>query len=442
MTVQASEDIVSLLQAEECPIDRFPELRSAVFQSIDRRRELETTLESFDRVEKGLSSENKAIVRRGVFYWLLGDHKNAVDLLEKARPTKEGMYVLGLCYHEEGRSDRAVELFQKVQEAEPGSLRVRMSLANALIKTGQVTEALEMLEKLESKFGGQPDYHYQRGFCYDILGRYEDAEREYTKALSAHPEHQESIFRMAYNSYLRGDDDGALELYERLRKMRPPHIGSLLNLGVMYEDRGEYRKAVTCYQSILEAYPNHERARLFLKDADAALYMYYDEEIKRREHGWKRVLATPIADLQLSVRSRNCLTQMHIVTLGDLVKKTEDELRSVRNLGERSLKEIKDLLQAKGLNLSQPGADASVLARLFQQGGAQGREDILAKSVSEFEWSARSKKCLERLKLANVSDLVSKSERELLACKNFGQTSLAEVKQKLASLGLSLKPSA
>ncbi|MBI3097783.1 MAG: hypothetical protein HYY93_05990 [Planctomycetes bacterium] len=76
MTVQASEDILSVLQAEECPIDRIPELRSAVYQSIDRRRELESSLESFDRIEKGLSSENKAIVRRGVFYWLLGDPRN------------------------------------------------------------------------------------------------------------------------------------------------------------------------------------------------------------------------------------------------------------------------------------------------------------------------------------------------------------------------------
>ena len=58
----------------------------------------------------------------------------------------------------------------------------------------------------------------------------------------------------------------------------PTHVGTLLNLGVLYEDMQQYEKARQCYRRILDVFPNHPRARLFLKDADAARDMYYDED--------------------------------------------------------------------------------------------------------------------------------------------------------------------
>ena len=68
-----------------------------------------------------------------------------------------------------------------------------------------------------------------------------------------------------------------------------------------------------------------------------------------------------------------------------------------------------------------------------------GSPEILSKFLSEVEFSGRSRKCLQRLGLVTMSDLVMKTEPELLATKNFGQTSLNEVKQKLAEFGLSFR---
>jgi DNA-directed RNA polymerase subunit alpha len=53
--------------------------------------------------------------------------------------------------------------------------------------------------------------------------------------------------------------------------------------------------------------------------------------------------------------------------------------------------------------------------------------------------SVRSRKCLRRLNVHTIDDLAHKTEAELLGCKNFGVTSLNEIKRMLADLGLSLR---
>ncbi|MCL6553643.1 MAG: DNA-directed RNA polymerase subunit alpha [Firmicutes bacterium] len=67
-----------------------------------------------------------------------------------------------------------------------------------------------------------------------------------------------------------------------------------------------------------------------------------------------RLLAMPIEELDLSVRPYNCLKRAGIHTVGDLVKKTEDEIVAVKNFGRKSLDEVKEKLAAHGLTLRQP----------------------------------------------------------------------------------------
>ena len=58
--------------------------------------------------------------------------------------------------------------------------------------------------------------------------------------------------------------------------------------------------------------------------------------------------------------------------------------------------------------------------------------------VADLELSVRARNCMERLNLRTIGELVQKSEQELMSVKNFGQTSLSEIKQRLASQGLTL----
>ena len=72
--------------------------------------------------------------------------------------------------------------------------------------------------------------------------------------------------------------------------------------------------------------------------------------------------------------------------------------------------------------------------------GARRREmvDLLSKSIDMLELSVRAKNCLDSENVATLRDLVTLAEPELLKVRNFGKTSLKEVKSKLAALGLSL----
>ncbi|WP_111658239.1 DNA-directed RNA polymerase subunit alpha [Isoalcanivorax indicus] len=63
------------------------------------------------------------------------------------------------------------------------------------------------------------------------------------------------------------------------------------------------------------------------------------------------ILLRPVDDLELTVRSANCLKAENIYYIGDLVQRTEVELLKTPNLGKKSLTEIKDVLASKGLSL-------------------------------------------------------------------------------------------
>lgn len=63
------------------------------------------------------------------------------------------------------------------------------------------------------------------------------------------------------------------------------------------------------------------------------------------------ILLRPVDDLELTVRSANCLKQENIFYIGDLIQRTEVELLKTPNLGKKSLTEIKDVLALKGLSL-------------------------------------------------------------------------------------------
>jgi DNA-directed RNA polymerase subunit alpha len=72
------------------------------------------------------------------------------------------------------------------------------------------------------------------------------------------------------------------------------------------------------------------------------------EEAKRR-----KILGRDMEELELSPRSSNCLKTLKLKTIGDLTRKTEEELLGAKNFGQRSLKEIKDKLDESGLTLKK-----------------------------------------------------------------------------------------
>lgn len=81
--------------------------------------------------------------------------------------------------------------------------------------------------------------------------------------------------------------------------------------------------------------------------------MSEDFMIERKSEETVRNLEKPIEDLDLSVRSYNCLKRAGIHTLGELIEKTEEDMMKVRNLGKKSLKEVKQKLEELNLSLAK-----------------------------------------------------------------------------------------
>ena len=84
-----------------------------------------------------------------------------------------------------------------------------------------------------------------------------------------------------------------------------------------------------------------------------------DEDADEDNERIRAILNTPVEELELSVRSSNCLKNANIKTIGELTRKTEDDIAKTRNFGKKSLQEIKEKL--KEWNLSLGITDMNVL---------------------------------------------------------------------------------
>jgi len=85
-------------------------------------------------------------------------------------------------------------------------------------------------------------------------------------------------------------------------------------------------------------------------DEEEEVEMSYSEDEEEKE-GVNENLLRSVDELELSVRSANCLKHANIKLIGDLVQKTEAEILATKNFGRKSLNEIKDILTEMGLNL-------------------------------------------------------------------------------------------
>ena len=283
---------------------------------------------------------------------------------------------------------------------------------------------------------------FERGRQAEEKGDRVAAVEAYEAAYAADPDNTEVCFRLAYCLDLLGEEDEALHLYEECVRTDKPSLNALINLAVLYEDRGKYANAERCVRQVLATDPNHARAKLFIKDILASKGMLIDDEQEKRDEKHLALLDTPVTDFELSVRTRNALRKMSIRTLGDLLNVSEAELRSFKNFGDASLDEIKAMLAQKGLRLGQAKEQhqQEVKQQVYSQLKDQsGDDEVLSRSVNELNLSVRARKALALLGIQTIGDLAMKTEAELMGVKNFGMTSLVEIKEKLGEHGLGLR---
>jgi Bacterial RNA polymerase, alpha chain C terminal domain len=155
----------------------------------------------------------------------------------------------------------------------------------------------------------------------------------------------------------------------------------------------------------------------------------------REKVPFSNIFLMKVGELELSVRSANCLKNDNIIYIGDLAQKTEAEMLRTPNFGRKSLTEIKGALAQIGLRLGVeisgwPPENVEELSKNFQI--------IFFKKVDGLELSVRTANCLKNDNIIYIGDLVQKSEEEMLRTPNFGRKSLNEIKEVLEQMSLHL----
>lgn len=444
----AAIDISSFFQVDDFDRATFDRYADATHQSADARDKFLNLLADF--APKAEGGGNADLLRLAIGSVIVSSFSEALDLFKKVRDSKTRRFFAGFACLALGRYDEAIENYEKAAAQGWDAFECDMRIAEAHLRAGSVANVEKIIKKREKEGGERADWHYLRGLLNERLDNRQTALELFEKALTLDADHEGAMFRAAYIYDLQAEDDHAIDIYERLAQRPRSAVNALLNLAVLYEDRGRFDTARICLKRVLLAFPNHTRARLFFKDVESSKTMVIEDNREQRAESRNRLLDAPIGEFELSVRARNCLKKMKVQSLGELIKLTEAELMAYKNFGDTSLTEIKAMLTKKGLRLGMrpEEVDANALAAaappppVVRYTVPAGSESTLAKPVSELELSVRARRCLQRLNIVTVGDLIQHSESDLLATRNFGQTSLVEIKTRLAEIGLTLAPKA
>ena len=394
-----------------------------------------------EQLEENMSKGGqKASLSAGIGLFIVGKNDEAIKRLEKGADCQEKFIYMAFALRRIGKFEESIENLEKSIEYGADKLNTTLEKAATYRRACDFEAAARELKTCANFENVSAEYHFQLARLQEAQGLYKEAMDNFKAALALSPNHQRALFHMAYRCDLSGDEDAAIDYYRQIASGTQVYVSALLNLAVLYEDRGELNKASQCVDTVLKFHPNHQRAILFSKDIESTKTMFYDEEKEEKKTRKNQILETPISDFELSVRSRNCLRKMNIVTLSDLLNISEAELLSYKNFGETSLREIKALLETKGLHLGMALEEKLSPGEISDLSVSEAKdEQLLSKSIDDLQLSVRARKCLQKLEIRTLGDLTRRTEAELLGCKNFGVTSLNEITKAIGNLGLSLR---
>jgi DNA-directed RNA polymerase subunit alpha len=231
-------------------------------------------------------------------------------------------------------------------------------------------------------------------------------------AVSASPLELEIVAAKA----LSGDSDGAKAAAKALSGEK---ADSLTAEGIALESEGKHKEARAKFEAAVQADARHARALFRLAHAldlagedDAAIDAY------------RRCAALDPAPVNA------------LINLG-LLLEDHDKFAEAEVLYRRVLAADPNHAHARLYLKDVVSAQTQTFDEDVER-KEDRRNQILRTPISEFELSVRSRNCLAKMEITTLGDLITKTEAELLAYKNFGETSLQEIKDILAQKGLRL----
>jgi len=269
-----------------------------------------------------------------------------------------------------GLHEESIDEYEKAIALDPNHTEAMFCLAYALDLYGQEEQAIGYYERCMAGGSCHVSACLNLAVLYEDKGLHDKAERYVQRVLYAHPTHERArmfLKDIQASRVMYYDEDQERRVDQRnqvlqipisdfelsvrsrncLKKMNIRTLGDLLKVTeselLAYKNFGE-----TSLQEI-KVILNSKNLRLgqLLEDRNHTFRSPLEEEPKVDDEQ----MATPVAELELSVRSRKGLQRLNILTLGDLVNCTEAELLGCKNFGMMSLNEIKQCLKERGLSL-------------------------------------------------------------------------------------------
>jgi DNA-directed RNA polymerase subunit alpha len=417
MPTAALPPCAQVLAAAERPTPaQIRRLRLAVGQDVEERARLAAAVADGHGFGK-----DKA--RLAIANLVLGRYADAEDLVDGK--DAYGSLILGLIAAELGDHADAKSALQAAAKSLP---EAKAELVRALLAAGAADDA----EKALAGVPAGADRDYLTGAVAEAKGNVEAAITSLEAALEADGEHGEAAFKLGVLLDRIGDDELAAEHYLVCADIWPAYLPGVLNLGILYEERGEPNAAIDCFRQVLAYNPRHRRALTLLRDAKSSRTMFYDEKEERERERMEKIMRTSVNDFELSVRSRNCLAKMNIFTLGDLLRISESEMLSYKNFGETSLKEVREMLAARNLRLGMFRDES-------EHSPTKADQKMLGESVDKLELSPRANQVVADLGVTRIGDLAQYTDLDLYKAKGSGQSVVQELSTALGSCGVTIR---
>jgi DNA-directed RNA polymerase subunit alpha len=244
-------DTMGVVESEAPEYGAVHAARDAAWRDAEARRKLTHLLASLPAEPSAAKEDRAAALRRGLALYVLGREVESLPWL--AASTSRGVRLLrarallGL-----GRAAEALQVLGETpKDADAASIAAE---AHAALGDGAAARAAAETVK------DRVEAAYLRALAAEADADRRQAAEAYDEALDADPDHSRALFRRARLEAMHGNDEEAIEMYRRCLDLPNPPVNAYLNLGNLYEDRGEFTKARECYRAVLAAEPANPRA--------------------------------------------------------------------------------------------------------------------------------------------------------------------------------------
>jgi DNA-directed RNA polymerase subunit alpha len=438
------QGVVEILTAQNLNYEDVYALSLKVMSDEEEKKALETFATDFEKASAVIPA-NEIDFRRGLVCDLNGQTDMAMEAFKSATSPEAKLYLAKTHLKKQQQTISRKLLKELVSDASISDTGLLVQIGMLAGELRSYDELVSVVEKLNQSEGAA--IQLLRAFQDELAGDHQGAIDGFTQVSEGENIYEGlALFHLARLQDLWGDDDLALETYRKIEEKGYAFEESLVNTGVILEDKGEFAAAMAYYEKALKINPANARAILFHEDAESSLNMHYDERKRRQDIKTSEILNIPISDFELSVRSRNCLSKMGIFTLRDLITKTEQELLSYKNFGETSLKEIRAMLAKKGLHLGMTRVEEQPLAdriKMNAQLYSQEKEyslDELDTPIEDLDLSYRTKSALHKLGFESLRDITMRTGTDLESNPSFSAACMQEVNALLEEKGLTYRP--